>query len=215
MLLPGNHLRRSSYRSREFEPVQERRVCTELAVCSKWSVTRWYCEEYRSVLTTAIARSSVSCAAPVCIKLNPAPGGDNNLNVILSTYEPHHNIRCGRSENFGNAPSCENVLADMPATEEMTLFGPGTAPGIEEPLPQLIASADEKCFLRLFSTGRADWASWYSIWQATEATFARCGRKRRFGNFRGLGGHGDIFFTLAGVSSVGSLDNISSQAATA
>ena len=140
MLLPGNHLRRSSYRSREFEPVQERRVCTELAVCSKWSVTRWYCEEYRSVLTTAIARSSVSCAAPVCIKLNPAPGGDNNLNVILSTYEPHHNIRCGRSENFGNAPSCENVLADMPATEEMTLFGPGTAPGIEEPLPQLIAS---------------------------------------------------------------------------
>lgn len=125
-------------------------------------------------------------------------GGDNNLNVILSTYEPHHNIRCGRSENFGNAPSCENVLADMPATEEMTLFGPGTAPGIEEPLPQLIASADEKCFLRLFSTGRADWASWYSIWQATEATFARCGRKRRFGNFRGLGRfrarRGDVFF---------------------
>lgn len=46
---------------------------------------------------------------------------------------------------------------------------------------------DEQCLLRLFSTGRTDSASWYTIWQAAEATFARCARDRRSGNFRGLG----------------------------
>lgn len=137
-------------------------------------------------------------------------GGDNNLAVVLSTYNPK--VRCGDAEIFTHAPSCESVMADMPASTAKMLFGPESVPGVQEPLPQLIASADSKCLLRVFSTGRADSASWYSIWEAAEATYARCARGRRFGNFRGLGDHGDIFFTLASLSAIGSLGNVSQAA---
>ena len=91
---------------------------------------------------------------------------------------------------------------------------------------------DTKCLLRIFSTGRADSTSWYSIWEATEATFAKCARNRKFGSFRELGrfsvlrredfvessradfcilvgDHGDIFFALAAVLSTVSLSNSS------
>ncbi|KAF6239980.1 hypothetical protein HO173_001588 [Letharia columbiana] len=140
-------------------------------------------------------------------------GGDDNLAVILSTYKPK--IQCGSAQTFSDASSCEGLLADMPASTAKVLFGPDDVPGVREPLPQLIASGDDKCLLRLFSTGRADSASWYSIWEATEATFARCARDRKPGSFRGLGDRGDIFFTLASVPSIGPLGNSSSRAVTA
>ena len=133
-----------------------------------------------------------------------SPGGDNNLAVILSTYEP--NIRCGRVETFGDAPSCGTILAEMPASTGDLRFGPDDIPGVQEPLPQLFTGGklilrycvlypsnrdcigDHSCLLRLFSaTGRADSTSWYSIWEAAEATFARCARDRKSGSFRGLG----------------------------
>lgn len=71
-------------------------------------------------------------------KLNAAPGGDNNLAVILSTYKPK--IQCGSAQTFSDAPSCEGLLADMPASAAKVLFGPDDVPGVREPLPQLIAS---------------------------------------------------------------------------
>lgn len=64
------------------------------------------------------------------------PGGDNNLAVILSTYEPQ--IRCSPGTPFRNAPSCNGLLADMPASREKILWGPGSTPGVQEVLPQLI-----------------------------------------------------------------------------
>ncbi|CAD6563575.1 MAG: hypothetical protein ASARMPRED_000064 [Alectoria sarmentosa] len=97
-------------------------------------------------------------------------GGDNNLAVTLSTYKP--NIQCGRAETFTHTASCGALLENMPASAAKVLFGPERVPGVQEPLPQLITSGDA-CLLRLFSTGRADYASWYSIWGAAEATFAR------------------------------------------
>ena len=90
---------------------------------------------------------------------------------------------------------------------------------------------NNRCLLRIFSTGKADSASWYSIWAAAEATFAKCARNRKFGNFRGLGrlsmlrredfvnrveltfalvgDHGNIFFALASILSTESLGNSS------
>ena len=41
--------------------------------------------------------------------------------------------------------------------------------------------------VRLFSTGDADVASWYGIWQAVQAVFAICTRARMRGTFTGIG----------------------------
>lgn len=125
----------------------------------------------------------------------------------MSVYKP--NIQCGRAEVFASAPSCADIMVDMPASTETMRFGPGGTPGIDEPLPQLLASLDSQCLLRIFSTGRADSTSWYSIWEAAEATFAKCARNRKFGNFRGLGDHGDIFFALAALVPTASAGNTS------
>lgn len=70
--------------------------------------------------------------------LNAALGGDNNLAVVLSTYEP--NIRCATARSFTHATSCDGLLAGMPASTARMVFGPDELPGVQEPLPQLIAS---------------------------------------------------------------------------
>lgn len=41
--------------------------------------------------------------------------------------------------------------------------------------------------VRVFSAGRADRTSWYSLWEAVEAIFSVCGRDGKAGSFRGLG----------------------------
>lgn len=69
-----------------------------------------------------------------------ALGGDNNLLVTLSIYKPK--ITCGRRDSFRNAPSCGGLLENMPASTEKLLFGPDNVPGIQEPLPQLVASSE-------------------------------------------------------------------------
>ena len=87
----------------------------------------------------AICRKSLFGFALSGSKLNrESEGGDNNLAVIMSVYRP--NIQCGRAEAFVDAPSCADIMVDMPASTEPTLFGPDGTPGIVEPLPQLIAS---------------------------------------------------------------------------
>lgn len=80
-------------------------------------------------------------------KLNTAPlGGDNNLAVVLAPYEP--NIQCGSAEAFTHPPSCGGILVDMPASTAEMRFGPRGVPGVNEPLPQYIASGKrilERC----------------------------------------------------------------------
>ena len=73
-------------------------------------------------------------------------GSDGNLDVVLSTYKP--NILCGRAGSFTQAPSCGGLLENMPASTERMLFGPDNVPGIQEPLPQLIASCKPKLGIR-------------------------------------------------------------------
>ena len=46
---------------------------------------------------------------------------------------------------------------------------------------------DEKCVLKLYTTGSSDVTAWYKIWEAVEATFAVCGRQGKGGSYRGLG----------------------------
>lgn len=65
-------------------------------------------------------------------------GGDNNLGVILGSYQP--DVQC-TATHTGNPQSCLEILADMPATTDTRIFGPQGHPGVQENLPIEIASS--------------------------------------------------------------------------
>lgn len=49
-------------------------------------------------------------------------GGDNNLNVVITDYEPH--VRCDKSTTSGPPwESCLLILSDMAATVDRKVFG--------------------------------------------------------------------------------------------
>ena len=64
-------------------------------------------------------------------------GGDNNLGVIVGTYQP--DVQCMATLTT-SAQSCLDILADMPATTNPTVFGEGD-PRAQEALPIAIASS--------------------------------------------------------------------------
>lgn len=66
------------------------------------------------------------------------PGGDNGLAVVLSIYNPHVQCR-GR---LNDASACKVILADMPASRDILLFGPEGTADIQEDLPQIVASCE-------------------------------------------------------------------------
>ena len=72
--------------------------------------------------------------------LNLCLGGDNNLDVIITTYEP--NIRCGAQDVFRDSPGCGQILAEMPASTEKVRSGPDGLPGVQEQLPQLFVAGE-------------------------------------------------------------------------
>ena len=71
------------------------------------------------------------------------PGGDNNLRVIVSQYDPG-NLRCYgvmRRENV--AASCEQILSTMNTDDAGIFFGPSADPnegGVR--LPYLLLSSE-------------------------------------------------------------------------
>ena len=52
--------------------------------------------------------------------------------VIMGRFEP--NVRC--RGNFESAGSCKDLLADMPASTKLEVFGPRETPFVEEVVPQ-------------------------------------------------------------------------------
>ena len=64
------------------------------------------------------------------------PGGDNNIAVVMGVFEPK--IQC--RGNFDTSLSCKDILAEMPATTELEVFGPHDTPFVKEILPQEVAS---------------------------------------------------------------------------
>lgn len=63
-------------------------------------------------------------------------GGDDNLGVILGTYEP--DVQCMGTHVGWD--SCLEILGDMPATTEPKVFGLEGQPGVEEVLPMDLVS---------------------------------------------------------------------------
>ena len=88
------------------------------------------------------------CNKPCREVLIEFEGGDNNLGVILGTYEP--DVQCMGTHT--EATSCLDILADMPATTEVKTFGPEGQPGVEEVLPIDIASCTMNPSLKQIQT---------------------------------------------------------------
>ncbi|CAD6576714.1 MAG: hypothetical protein ASARMPRED_007840 [Alectoria sarmentosa] len=141
-------------------------------------------------------RSAASALFLKCATSHPSQGGivkniggDNNIAVTMSVFEPK--VQCRGS--FDTALSCKDVLADMPASTDSELFGPPGTPFVKEILPQEIASLDNECIVTLYTTGRSDVLAWYRIWEA-------------------IGQHGNVFLTLGPRSSIVSTGNSSDDA---
>ena len=54
------------------------------------------------------------------------------MGVIMGRYYP--NVRC--RGNFESAGSCKDLLADMPASTTLEVFGPREKPYVKEVVPQ-------------------------------------------------------------------------------
>lgn len=62
----------------------------------------------------------------------------------MGVFKP--NIQC--RGNFDTALSCKDVLADMPASTELEVFGPRDAPFVKEILPPEIISGKSVPLIR-------------------------------------------------------------------
>lgn len=120
-------------------------------------------------------------------------GGDNNLALSLGIFSP--NVQCRGS--FGPKwTSCRDILGDMPAGTTRMVFGPRNLPEVQQGLPVHVESSDEKCVMKVFSTGKSDVSYWYRIWEAVTAVFSICVRSGRGGVYTGLGDLGNIFLSV-------------------
>lgn len=140
----------------------------------------------------------------MCIVWLARLGGDNNLAVILGTYQ----IPVACRGTLRSWESCRDILYDIPADKIPRVFGPRGDPGVVENLPYNIGSGtsiapfdfqltfskssfheteDVRCFANLFSTGKSDVASYYEIWEAVIALFSVCVRHGKTGSIRGIG----------------------------
>lgn len=129
-------------------------------------------------------------------------GGDNNLAIVLGTYEP--SIRC--QGTIVKKVYCPAILWDMPAGNERQLFHPDTDPRRQVSLPIVIKSCKDplpscipngvlmlaiqdggECAMRIFTARNSDITSWYKIWEAGTAVYYACARDGRGGIHSGLG----------------------------
>lgn len=75
------------------------------------------------------------------------PGGDNKVALILSTYSP--DVECRGSFPAWKSPrSCFNLVAAMPASTKMQLFGPEADPEAQVLVPHILESGKPQDFVR-------------------------------------------------------------------
>lgn len=61
-------------------------------------------------------------------------GGSENINVVISDYEPH--VQCNKGPVKGPPwESCFHVFADMKSSRELQVFGPRSDPHVQVRLP--------------------------------------------------------------------------------
>lgn len=130
-------------------------------------------------------------------------GGDNNLRVYVSKYDPS-TIRCyGKMHRPDAQVSCQQLLNTMSTSELNTYFGPGSDPLANVRVPVLLLSEDHQCKITIRTTGkgagRTDMWSWGQFWEGAVAVAGVCVREGKEGVQTGLGElvfPFDLFFSL-------------------
>ncbi|KAL9018711.1 MAG: hypothetical protein Q9185_004025 [Variospora sp. 1 TL-2023] len=143
------------------------------------------------------------CTSPDIQRVNPFPGDEGRINLIIRTYEP--NVQCtsspASSPSYGN---CLNLVGkQMPNDKELKVFGRREFVTVKEVLPMTIVDSSKwitpdtrKCQLVVNTRGPVDNAAWYDIWGAAVAIDAMCGRKNQGGIAPGLGENKNLFAIL-------------------
>lgn len=75
-------------------------------------------------------------------------GGDNNLQVVLSSLKP--TVKCDKSTPGPEFLSCSDILSKMGTSKENVTFGRRAGPGVDLILPSyLLSSKVPRPFLNL------------------------------------------------------------------
>ncbi|KAL6717688.1 hypothetical protein ACLMJK_005603 [Lecanora helva] len=98
-------------------------------------------------------------------------GGDNNLEVIVSSYKP--NVKCNRAPS---PPwrSTVTIFAEMTATKNSEIFGPAGRPDVDVSLPFYLKASDNRATVKISSNGGVATSSWYAIWEAVNSIAYMC-----------------------------------------
>lgn len=134
-------------------------------------------------------------------------GGDNNLVVSVSEYDPHlwsDKVQCfGSTDGPGIIESCNGLADRMDASESLKTFGPYDSPHeyltpytltagkasrtILGSCQVLIYSTDNRCYLKITTNPDKSYtrvASWHDIWEAAILVNAMCIRAGKKGAFK-------------------------------
>ncbi|KAL9065078.1 MAG: hypothetical protein Q9161_008462 [Pseudevernia consocians] len=132
-------------------------------------------------------------------------GGDNNLQVYVSEYDPS-NVRCyGRMRRPNVQASCQQIIDRMEADETNVVFGPQSDPLARVRLPYLLLSDDRACKITIRTTGTGDghtdvW-TWSKMWEVAVALLGMCVREGKEGVETLLGDYGYLYMEVGGPQS--------------
>ncbi|KAL2037042.1 hypothetical protein N7G274_010169 [Stereocaulon virgatum] len=148
-----------------------------------------------SYITLSELRDAAEALADTCASgqqiaqggIARSPGGDNNLDLVMTEYQPR--AQCNGPGTFPQdmQSSCGRILESMPVSRQQTIFGPQGDPAAEETTPSQIRTRNFECVIEITSGGKIDEVSWYQLWQESNAIFALCVRKGQSGYSQGLG----------------------------
>ena len=148
------------------------------------------------------------CVGVESVAENDDSGGDNNLLVSVSEFDPYlwsDNVRCfGSTAGRGTIDSCNRLADAMDASESDKIFGPQSRP--HDYLTPLILRQgktlytadfyprdvtgiliDNRCSLKITSQPSNRYrrrASWYQIWEGAIIVNAMCIRNGKKGAFK-------------------------------
>ncbi len=92
------------------------------------------------VIPFHIAAAVYSCPKRGARLTSMSVGGDNQLRVVLSTYQP--NVQC-RGTIGPEWNSCKDILGDMPAGKPRITFGPRADKSVQQGLPVIYNSGEK------------------------------------------------------------------------
>ena len=160
---------------------------------------------YETLVSDLISSLPWSCSR-LYVADNDDSGGDNNLFVTVSEYDPFlwsDNVRCfGSTGGPEILESCTGLADRMDASESSKTFGPqglphdyltpytltaGKNPTVYRMFREVtVGSIDNRCYLKITTYPNNRYtrtASWYELWEAAILINAMCIRHGKKGVF--------------------------------